>query len=356
MNKVAAGMAVAGLGACALAGVWFWHSFGSDRRNPARSTANAADSTDGPERPYRCARVGSVPAPLAERAGDTGSQAPVIVAGKTAITEGDRVRIEPIAEGPLTIGVVADARAVTKHLPAIRDGFKQRDVTLVVSLGGMGRTAPEIEAALSALTGPWFLLASPGDWESLPAHVDAVRALSTDGALDGAALRTLNAGAHTIVTWPGAPSASRTMAGDDGCAFTAGDTEALPTLFASTEGARILMSHTPPRQSARRATALATGTATGTATDDTRAGIHIGDRALARASSQAGASVIVHGLLSAGPEPPVQPIAHSAQAPVILAAGAADGIADLQYPGKWHPLALVITIEVGSVTWEYLRK
>lgn len=335
MNKVATGVAAAALGLGAVAGVWMWQSAGDNRRASLRATANAADL---PVRAHRCAHKAFSTAPSPEPISTPA------IAGVTATATDLGIRIEPTPDDALIIGVVADARAVATHIPALHDEFARRGVKLVVSLGGIGRTESEIHSVLRGLTGPWYLLASPGDWEPLSAHRRAVANLADAGVLDGVRVRQVRVGPHAIVTWPGAPTDGRTMAGADGCAFTASDTTYLSTLFSGIDGARVLMSHTPPRQSGP------------TATDSTRAGVSIGDRALARASAQAGVGVLVHGLLGTGPAPPAQPVAASGQSPVILPAGAADGIVDLAGAETWHPLALVITIEDGSVTWQYLRK
>lgn len=338
---------MAALGVSAALGAWWWRSSESQRARDVRANAHGAE---GPERPYRCARVGAPPltvGPEESASADAGAE-PVSVAGASVSRSGYRAKLTRApaesSNRPLILGVVADARGVIQHLPTIRDQFERRGVTLVVSLGGMGRTRAQIEAALSALTGPWFLLASPGDWESLADHRAAVRALAPRGVLDGTAVRVLGVDGHTLATWPGAPSAGRTVAGEDGCAFIERDTERLPELFSDASGVRLLASHTPPRQAGPGAT------------DNTRAGVNIGDRALARASARAGVAVLIHGLLARERKPPEAPIPTSSSNPVILAAGAADGIIDLTTVGKWPPLAAVITIEAGSVTWEYLRK
>lgn len=330
MTKTAAGITATALGLGAAIGVWLWSTADDrrDRRVPAEfERAGQA---------HRCARLAPLP--------DKTAAPTTAVAGMTATLSGRSVRITPASAGPVTVGVVTDARANTEHLRTIRSAFADRGVSLVVSLGGMGRTRAELETALSTLTGPWYLLAVPGDWESLPVHRQVSADLVPAGVIDGVTVRTLQIGAITLGTWPGVPNTRQAMAGADGCTFTATDTDDLPALFAQAQGPRVLVTHTPPRQTGPEAT------------DDTRAGVNIGDRALARAVEDAQVAVVIHGLLATAPSEPTRPMTLANATPIVLSAGAADGIADLTTHGKWRPLALMITIDGDSVSWQYLRK
>ena len=246
----------------------------------------------------------------------------------------------------MTIGVVADARGSRDHLQTIRAGFVERGVELVVSLGGMGRERADIEAALSALAGSWYLLALPGDRESFPAHRQAVVALTSRHVLDGSKVRRIRIGQLlTLLTLPGAPDVAHLLAADQGCLFTGRDSAALTDLARSTDGPhRLLVSHTPPRQSGPRAS------------DRSASGIHIGDRDLADAVAALQSSLVVHGLV-----PPRALAARGSHAlspsdRLYLGAGAADGLPDLAGHSGSVPLALVIEIETGRVTWQYLEK
>ncbi len=314
-----AAVAAAGVGVAA------WKLLSTGVRNPANARAaravaagleGALEAATQLEEPYRCARLGGV----AERLG--------------------------LADGPLVMGVVADARGVTDHLAAVRRHFARRKVKLVVSLGGMGRTDSEITAALDALAGDWPLLAIPGDRESLPAHRRACAALAANGVIDGAATRLVQAGDITLATLPGGPHQARLSAGTDGCAFTAEDSAALVRALVRSgdKRPRVLLSHTPPRQRGREASDIGAG------------GVHLGDIALADAVATAGVDLVVHGLVAPIRGQNRGETALGSGSVEVLSAGAADGLPDLTQAGRTPSLALIVSIDEKHITWEQVTK
>ena len=291
---------------------------------------------------------------------------------KGAQIRGRELTLAGPQDDSLTVAFVADARGSRAHFARLREVFGKREVDLLVSLGGLATHEADIEAALSALTGPWHVLALPGDREALKAHEQACAQLREQAVIDGSRVRVVRVGELAVlITVPGAPTRARLSADAEGCKYTPRDAHDAAALF--TPGAdaipsddvtvpandtpndtpvRVLLSHTPPRQRGERATDLGVE------------GVHIGDRALRDAISLAGVALAVHGLLVPQGAPRRGVSALNPTSPVILAAGSADGVADVLHDGKWPPLALVITIEARRearreerrVTWTYVDK
>jgi hypothetical protein len=224
----------------------------------------------------------------------------------------------------------------------------------------------EVEAVLSELTGPWPVVAIPGDRESLASHRAACEALTQRGVIDGSRIRSFSAGAVVMATFPGAPDVRRLVSGKDGCVHTAQDANSLGVLYDSAEttgrnpsgagsGAiRVLLTHTPPRQGGAEGTDLAPGA------------IHIGDASLAEAIAAAGVDLVIHGLIAAhGVRAAAKGEATlTGEKPVVLGAGTADGALDAARllasgvsRGKTRPApGLIVTISVTerSVRWDSL--
>jgi hypothetical protein len=160
------------------------------------------------------------------------------------------------ATGEVAIGVVADAAgnapATLAALGRLR--AKLERVDLVISLGGMGATRAELEAAFAALTerAAWPLVALPGDLEPVPAQVQAVAAARQRGAavIDGRLVQRIELPGATIALVPGAGAASRLAAGPDGCSYRAADVAAAFADLTPRPGLRILASAEPPRGTA----------------------------------------------------------------------------------------------------------
>lgn len=361
-----AGLAV--LGALLVAGTvmgWRWwlaSPAGSDSRRTAEATTADQPADAGADRtlaePPRCPRASH----------ESANRGTPPVERTLSVTAGSRIRTATIAGHELSmepgeprsakavrVALVADARGRLDGLNRVRESLAKRkakeSIDLVVSLGGLARDQQDIHAALSALVGPWFVLALPGDWEAYEAHREAVEALADRGVLDGAEIRVLRIGGLALLaTLPGVPNVARTLAGDRGCVYTDEDVAALPALFAPSPGAshepelpRVLLSHAPPRQRGDAAS------------DVTTTGVHVGEPALARAITEGRVALAIHGLIapidrSRGVRTPLDP----AQ-PIILGAGAADAMADITQHGKWPPPALVITLYSGSISWTYLE-
>jgi hypothetical protein len=212
------------------------------RVGPALAAALAA--ADEEREPWRCAAPdGPGVADETLTAGERRWQ----LAGSAMKLEGD---------GAVAIGVVADAAGSAPEtlaaLGRLRVAFERVD--LVLSLGGMGATRGELEAAFAALTdrAEWPLVALPGDLEPVSAQVEAIAAARQRGAavIDGRLLLRIELPGATIALVPGAAAASRLVAGADGCSYRAADVAAAFADLTPRQGLRILASAEAPRSAA----------------------------------------------------------------------------------------------------------
>ena len=155
----------------------------------------------------------------------------------------------------LTIAVIADAGgADPKTLSALgrlRAKLDEAHADLVVALGGMGTTQPELEATLGVLAKPSSpVVALPGDLESVAAETAALTALTAKGApvLDGRLVRWIALPDATIGLLPGAGSSLRLAAAGDGCAWEADDVLQLYQQLSAKPGLRIAAIAEAPRE------------------------------------------------------------------------------------------------------------
>jgi hypothetical protein len=232
MALAAVGAALAGCGGPSSAPV-------GSRVGPALVAALAA--ADQEREPWRCAAPdGPGVADETLTVGERRWQ----LAGRAMKLEGD---------GAVTIGVVADAAGSAPEtlaaLGRLRAAFDRAD--LVLSLGGMGATRSELEAAFAALSdrAEWPLIALPGDLEPVPAQIEAIAAARQRGAvvIDGRLLQRIELPGATIALVPGAGAASRLVAGVDGCGYRAADVAAAFADLTPRQGLRILASAEAPR-------------------------------------------------------------------------------------------------------------
>lgn len=157
--------------------------------------------------------------------------------------------------GELVIGVVADAAGSDSRtiaaLGRLRAAFDAAGTNLVLSLGGMGSTAAELEATLGTLgdRARWPIVALPGDLERESAHRSAIASLRKRGdlILDARQVRYVTTPTFTIGTLPGAGAVERLAAGTDGCAWTATDVSAVYTALTQKPGVRIVATAEAPR-------------------------------------------------------------------------------------------------------------
>ncbi|MEP6863038.1 MAG: hypothetical protein ABJE66_20600 [Deltaproteobacteria bacterium] len=154
----------------------------------------------------------------------------------------------------LVIGVVADAGgADPKTLAALgrlRAKLDDAHADLVLALGGMGTTQPELEATLGVLAKPSSpVVALPGDLESVAAETAAIAKLGTKNVavLDGRLVRWIELPDASIALLPGAGSRLRLAAGGDGCAWQADDVLQLYQELAAKPGLRIAALAEAPR-------------------------------------------------------------------------------------------------------------
>lgn len=247
--------------------------------------------------------------------------------------------ISKIGGGPdatATVGVIADAGGdaptTLAALGRLRAQLDAAHVDVVVSLGGMGGSAGELEAALAALaTGAaWPLVALPGDSEPAPAHDAAVAALRQRGVdvVDGRLARWVLLPGAAIATLPGAGAVARSGAGADGCGYRAADVTALATALADKAGVRVLAASEAPR---------------GTAGD----GEPTGDLAL---PAGAAIDVVVHAATDTAT---AATTGGRDGAAASLSPGPADATARLPGPHQ-PPTAGVLSVHDGRWSWRVL--
>lgn len=210
------------------------------RVGPALAAALAA--ADQAREPWRCAAPDGPGAPdqTLEVGGRTWR-----LAGHTLARSG---------AGDVAIGVIADAAGAAPATLAALGRLRRKlaRVDLVVSLGGMGATAAELQAVFAALAegAPWPLVALPGDLEPVEAQADAVAAVRRRGAavIDGRLVHRIELAAATIALVPGAGATSRLVAGADGCRYQPADVAAAFADLTPRAGLRIVALAEPPRE------------------------------------------------------------------------------------------------------------
>ena len=308
--------------------------------------------------PYRCARLHDEA--LAGAVADT--IVPAAAGHRPLRLDGHTLRVEPASrDRTLVLGVVADAHGAAEAMPAVHQGFTEAGVELVVTLGGMGQRRHALREVLEPLAtdAPWPVLALPGDWEHVAEHRATVASLP--GVLDGSQVRFIEMDGAVLATLPGAPHADRLMAGPHGCLHTAEDAARVVAGLMARTGARVLLSHVPPRQH-------------GVAGSDVSAtGVHVGEQLLAEALEAASIDVVIHGLVApaSGTYQGERLLARDRTAdaheagdhrvgnrpkavrPLALAAGAVDSMASALGQGG-TPRALVVSIGPARVRWKAL--
>jgi hypothetical protein len=154
----------------------------------------------------------------------------------------------------IAIAVIADAGgADPKTLAALgrlRAKLDEAHADLVLALGGMGTTQPELEATLGVLAKPSSpVIALPGDLESVAAETAAIATLATKNVavVDGRLLRWIDLPDASIALLPGAGSPLRLAAAGDGCAWQADDVLQLYQELAAKPGLRIAALAEAPR-------------------------------------------------------------------------------------------------------------
>jgi hypothetical protein len=160
------------------------------------------------------------------------------------------------SDDELVIGVLADAAGSSPRtiaaLGRLRARLDAASPDLVISLGGMGRTAAELEATLGALAdrAPWPVIALAGDLEAMSEHARAVAALRQRGAavVDARVVRWIAMPGATLGTIPGAGARERLVAAGDGCGWRPDDVVGLYAALTEKSGLRIVASAEAPRQ------------------------------------------------------------------------------------------------------------
>lgn len=122
-------------------------------------------------------------------------------------------------------------------------------IDLIVTLGGMGTTKPELEATLGTIAGKEPLVVLPGDLEDEGAQQAALATLRAKGTLvvDGRQARWITGDGFSLATIPGAGAVERLVAGLEGCAWRAGDVAKIYDELASRPGLRVALLAEAPR-------------------------------------------------------------------------------------------------------------
>ena len=282
--------------------------------NVAQAIAATLASADHARAPWRCV-ADDLPEPAAAKIGAWELAAHTL---------------KHAAAQQLVIGVVADAGGADPRtlaaLGRMRAKLDEAQVELVLVLGGMGTTQPELEATLGVLAKPSSpVVALPGDLESVGAETAALAALTAKGSpvVDGRLVRWIELPDLTIGTVPGAGSVLRLAAGGDGCAWQAADVLELYRQLAERPGLRIAALAEAPRAGATGEVELAQGPPI---------------------------DVVLHG--------PTQPAPSAAQsgardgARIALSPGTVDATPRL--PEARPPAAGVLTVNGNSWSWKPL--
>ncbi|MEZ4404757.1 MAG: hypothetical protein R3B06_32355 [Kofleriaceae bacterium] len=234
----------------------------------------------------------------------------------------------------LVVAVVADAHG--DPLIGLRDRLAAARVDVVVSLGGMGETAPALAASLGGLAdGRWLTVAVPGASEPWPLHRAEVARLAAAGLpiVDGAAARVLDAGPAVVATLPGEPHAGWLAAGDDGCGHDADEAAAVVAELAARAGKRpsVLASPAAPRLGD---------------SDRGVAGVGAGDRALAATATDL--TLFVHAPIDGRPAR----AGEARRVATAIAAGSLDPLPRFADDGAPVPPSVTLLVfERGQATW-----
>jgi hypothetical protein len=356
VSAAVAGIMVAGIVAAAIAIRSCSDDDGHDPlsvdlgRSLAAGLVGAIERSAGLGEPFRCAELG--PAAAGAAPAELGKRG-----GRTLALDGDWLRLGAADRGrdlTLVAGVVADARgasaATLTQVGRVRAEFERERVELVISLGGMGTTEPELTQVLGALArdAPWVVWAIPGDREAIPAHRAAVAALFAAGypVFDATRTRMVEVDGAVLAAFPGAEEPSRLLAGGEGCVHRPEDASALALRLKGQKWVRVWAGHSAPRQSGPEADDVALG------------GVHVGERELAAALPAARPHLVLHGMVdeAALGKPSGQTSMDSG--PTILGSGPLEAMPITGPDGAaFAGAALVVRANAseGDITWKRIR-
>ncbi len=269
----------------------------------------------------------------------TAADLPTLAAEQRSRTTGSSpsTRLRHGAKSELAIAVIADAGGAAPQTVAglgrLRAQFDQAHVDLVLALGGMGATQPELEATLGVLAdrATWPVVALPGDLESMPAHVAAIAALRArhDAVVDGRLVRWIELPGATIGTLPGAGDLARLVAANGRLRLATGRHHAcLYAELAARPGLRIAALAEAPRE-------LVAGEATG-------------ELALTRRRSAI--DLVLHGPTRPAPSPAQSGSRDGAR--VLLSPGTSD--ATTRLPETGPAAAGLLVIRGNAWSWRPL--
>jgi len=237
-------------------------------------------------------------------------------------------------DADFVIGAIADAGgsapATLAAIGRLRKKLARADLVLV--LGGMGTTQPELEATLGVLGDhPTFpIVVLPGDLEAMPALAAASTALRSRGitVLDGRLIQSIEAPGVAIAALGGGGARGRLVAADDGCAYREADVTTALVALTARPGIRIAASAEAPRS--------------------LRSGEPVGELAVTAGAGQE-IDVALHGPLGAG----ASRSRHGGRDGdyVALTPGTVDATPRLPGPAV-PPTAGLLTISGDNWTWK----
>ncbi len=213
--------------------------------------AAALTAADAVRAPWRCALPAG--AGLATATLTTGARSWHLAGHMVAIAPGPDPKRAGSGGDGFAIGVIADAggAAPTTLAALARLRTALAAVDLVIVLGGMGTTPAELEAVLGVVSdgNTWPVVALPGDLEGASSQTAAIAALRARDlpVIDGRLVRRIEIPGATIGTVSGAGSATRLVAGGDGCSYRVADATAVLADLDDRAGLRVLAVAEAPR-------------------------------------------------------------------------------------------------------------
>ncbi|MGE0872894.1 MAG: hypothetical protein AB7P03_30340 [Kofleriaceae bacterium] len=290
-----------------------------ERIGPALSAALTA--ADKARSPWRCG----------ERVGSTVSAETISIGSKRWTVAGQTVAMA--GTGAITIGAIADAGTATPATIAALERLhaKLARADVILALGGMGTTQPDLEATLGAIAkqGAAPVIALPGDLEDVNAQAAAIAALRSRNqvVLDGRLVRQLELPGVAVAMVPGASYAERLSAGAEGCSYRPADIAAAATALRSLPALRVLATTEAPRAA--------------------HGGEPTGDLVVTPAPGSI--DIALHGPVTVDASRPSSG-RRSGQG-VALTPGTSD--ATIRFPGPRHvPSAGLLTVRAGAWTWQ----
>lgn len=175
------------------------------------------------------------------------------IAGHPATLNGYRLTLEAPAEGPVTVGVLANLNEPSpenlKALDSYLGFFKSKGAVALIVDGDTGDSAEAIEKGLLPLARTGLpVLVLIGNREPKGGFLDAIAAIRKvhPNVFNLSRVREVDLGPVTFLSLPGYHDPRYLLAGADGCLYHTGDLEALRKVAGKLTGPLVLVSHGPP--------------------------------------------------------------------------------------------------------------